>query len=33
MLLNLDQGLVSWPALGLADVELLNAATSSFTAF
>lgn len=33
MSLNLDQGLVSWPALGLADVEPLNAATSSFTAF
>ena len=33
MSLNLDQGLVSWPTLGLADVEPLNAATSSFTAF
>ena len=33
MSLNLDQGLVSWPALRLADVELLNAASSSFTAF
>jgi hypothetical protein len=33
MLLNLGQGLVSWPALGVADVEHLNAATSSFTAF
>jgi hypothetical protein len=33
MLFNLDQGLVLWPALGLADVELLNAATGSFTAF
>ena len=33
MLLNLDQGLVSWPALGLADVEPLNAGTSPFTAF
>lgn len=33
LLLNLDQGRVSWPALGLADVEPLNAATSTFTAF
>jgi hypothetical protein len=33
MLLNLDQGLVSWPALGLADVEPLTAATGSFAAF
>jgi hypothetical protein len=32
-LLNLDQGLASWPALGLTDVELLSATTSSFTAF
>lgn len=33
MSLNIDQGLVSWPSMGLADVEPLNAATSSFTAF
>jgi hypothetical protein len=33
MLLSLDQGRVSWPALRLADVELLNATTISFTAF
>lgn len=31
-LLNVDQGLVSWPALGQLDVETFSAATRSFTA-